>query len=138
MNELKYVLKTAASLKNMIIEMNEKRIELKRITKTAAMLLLSGNSVNSIPLEVVERCLDEQTQDGGWVSILDTMWNVFFLKQINEEKYRLNLIWGWNVCDVNVMKRVYGEVIQRYQQNTSDWYYFVIYYRTCWTENLKL
>lgn len=74
--------------------MNDKRIELKRITKTAAILLLSGNSVNSIPLEVVERCLNEQTQDGGWVSIVDTMWNAFFLKQINEEKYRLNIDLG--------------------------------------------
>lgn len=91
MNELKYVLKTASCLKNMIIEMNAKNIELKRITKTAALLLLSGISKNSIPQMVVDRCLNEQKQDGGWVSIVDTMWNVFFLKKLNEGKYTANI-----------------------------------------------
>lgn len=94
MNEMKYVLKTVSSLKNMIIEMNAKNIELKRITKTAAILLLSGISQNSIPQQVVERCLNEQKQDGGWVSIVDTMWNVFFLKELNKGKYARNIDLG--------------------------------------------
>jgi len=91
MNELKYILKTAASLKNMIIEMNEKNIELIRITKTSSLLLLSGISKNSIPQQVVTRCLNEQNEDGGWVSIVDTMWNVAFLKEMNKGEYTKNI-----------------------------------------------
>jgi len=94
MNELKYVLKTAASLKNMIIEMNAKNIELKRITKTSSLLLMSGISKNSIPQQVVSRCLNEQKDDGGWVSIVDTMWNVFFLKKLDEVVYSQNIQMG--------------------------------------------
>lgn len=94
MNELKYVLKAASSLKSMIIEMNSKNIELKRITKTAALLLVSGISKNSIPQQVIERCLKEQKHDGGWVSVADTMWNVFFLKELNAEKYSHNIDLG--------------------------------------------
>lgn len=94
MEELKYILKSASALKNMIVEMNSKNIELKRITKTAALLLLSGISPNSIPQVVVKRCLNEQNPDGGWVSIVDTMWNVFFLKEIDENKYLPNIAMG--------------------------------------------
>lgn len=91
MKELKHVLKTIASLKNMIIEMNEKEIELKRITKTSALLLMSGVSRNSIPQNIISRCLSQQNQDGGWVSIVDTMWNIFFLRQLDEKTFNSNI-----------------------------------------------
>jgi len=94
MEELKYVIKTVASLKNMIIEMNAKEIELKRITKTSSLLLLSGVSKNSIPPKIIERCLNDQHSDGGWVSIVDTMWNVFFLKKIDEKLFEKNINLG--------------------------------------------
>lgn len=71
----------------MLTEMNRKNIELVRITKTASLLMQSGVSINSIPSIIVERCLQEQNTDGGWVGVLDTMWNVFFLKKINESQF---------------------------------------------------
>ncbi|MEN6460836.1 MAG: hypothetical protein ABFC94_05630 [Syntrophomonas sp.] len=94
MKELKYAIKTIASLKNMIIEMNEKEIELKRITKTAALLLMSGVSKNSIPQNIVNRCLSQQNQDGGWVGIVDTMWNIYFLRGINDRQFKTNIDLG--------------------------------------------
>jgi squalene cyclase len=67
--------------------MDKKNLDLKRITKTASLLILSGLSVNSIPLSIIERCIKEQELDGGWIAIGDTAWNTFFLKLIGETKY---------------------------------------------------
>jgi len=78
---------TIRSLSNMISEMNSKKLEIKRITKTSSLLLLSGLTPNSIPDEIVHRVLSEQQKDGGWVSVVDTMWNSFFLSLFNREKY---------------------------------------------------
>ncbi len=94
MHNLKYLIKTAASLQNMIIEMNEKEIELKRISKTSSLLMLSGISKNSIPTNIIERCLDNQNSDGGWISIVDTMWNTFFLKSVDENTFERNINMG--------------------------------------------
>lgn len=71
----------------MVAEMNGKKIELKRITKTAALLIMSGMSPNSIPQPVVTRCLEEQHDDGGWAGVADTFWNVVFLQQIEANRY---------------------------------------------------
>lgn len=84
MNDL---LPTIMSLRNMTAEMNRKNLDLKRITKTASLLLLSGLSPNSIPGTIVKRCLGEQQPDGGWISTVDTMWNAFFLKTLDENKF---------------------------------------------------
>jgi len=81
MNDL---LPTLMSLRNMIGEMNRKNLDLQRISKTASLMLLSGLSRNSIPREIISRCLSEQHPDGGWVGIVDTMWNAFFLKLVDE------------------------------------------------------
>lgn len=85
------LLPTIMSLRNMIAEMNRKNLDLKRITKTASLLLLSGLSENSIPTAILQRCLNEQQQDGGWVSIADTTWNAYFLKLINPRRYKKNI-----------------------------------------------
>ncbi|OQX27549.1 MAG: hypothetical protein BWK80_04750 [Desulfobacteraceae bacterium IS3] len=86
-NELR-IIKAVGSLSAMLQEMNRKRLELRRITKTACFLRLAGISVNSIPEKIIERCINEQEKDGGWVSIVDTMWNVSFLKILNLVKYQ--------------------------------------------------
>ena len=78
---------TIRSLTNMIAEMNRKKLELKRITKTSSLLMLSGLTPNSILSEIIQRTIKEQRDDGGWVSIVDTMWNTFFLNLLNGEKY---------------------------------------------------
>lgn len=78
---------TIRSLSNMISEMNKKKLEIKRITKTASLLMMSGLSANSIPHDISERVLLEQNKDGGWVSVVDTMWNIVYLKLIDEKRY---------------------------------------------------
>ncbi|KUO50217.1 MAG: hypothetical protein APF76_10920 [Desulfitibacter sp. BRH_c19] len=85
------ILRTVISLRNMIAEMNRKNIELKRITKTSSILLMSGLSANSIPEHIVKRCLDEQHEDGGWAGIGDTIWNAFFLKQLGYSNFKDNI-----------------------------------------------
>jgi len=86
-NELR-IIKTIGSLRSMLQEMNRKGLELRRITKTACFLMLAGLSVNSIPEIIIERCINEQERDGGWISIVDTMWNVNFFKMLNSVKYQ--------------------------------------------------
>lgn len=49
--------------------------------------MCSGLSTNSIPGAITRRCLDEQHEDGGWVSIVDTVWNAFFLKTLDESRF---------------------------------------------------
>ena len=72
----------------MIAEMNRKHLDLKRITKTASLLINSGLSINSVPMAITRRCLIEQSEDGGWVSITDTMWNTYFLQLLGPRQYR--------------------------------------------------
>jgi hypothetical protein len=85
------LLPTIMSLRNMIAEMNRKNLDLKRITKTASLLLLSGLSNNSIPASIIERCLKKQQKDGGWVSTTDTLWNAYFLKLLDPLQYKKNI-----------------------------------------------
>ncbi len=87
---------TIRSLSNMIREMGKKKLELKRITKTASLLILSGVSSNSIPKNIIERVVDSQKKDGGWTSIVDTIWNCKFLELIDKEKYDKNILLGYD------------------------------------------
>lgn len=80
----------------MIREMNSKNLELKRITKTASLLLMSGVSPNSIPFAITERLLKEQNEDEGWISIVDTMWNTKYLQLIDPVIYHREISAGLN------------------------------------------
>jgi len=71
----------------MLLEMDKKEIEIKRITKTASLLISSGLSPNSISDKIIKKVINQQETDGGWVSVADTIWNTFFLSLINKEKY---------------------------------------------------
>ena len=106
MKSMRYFIRTVGSLKNMITEMNRKNIDIKRITKTASLLMMSGISPNSVPHSVVDRCLKEQDSDGGWVGIVDTMWNVFFLKKVDENQYQENIVIGLQY--LQTQKNKYG------------------------------
>ncbi|UCH96805.1 MAG: hypothetical protein JSV88_08120 [Candidatus Aminicenantes bacterium] len=87
-------LSTVVSLSNMVREMNRKNLDLNRITKTASLLMLSGLSGNSIPSGIIRRCLAEQREDGGWIAVVDTMWNTYFLKLLDPQKYKENIRQG--------------------------------------------
>jgi hypothetical protein len=79
---------TIRSLRGMIAEMDRKNLDLQRITKTASLLISSGLSANSIPAPIVRRCLDRQHNDGGWVSIVDTLWNAYFLQLLSPRRHK--------------------------------------------------
>ncbi|MGE5342303.1 MAG: prenyltransferase/squalene oxidase repeat-containing protein [Candidatus Omnitrophota bacterium] len=81
------LLSTTRSLSNMIREMNRKNLDLHRITKTASLMIMSGTSPNSIPTPIIERCINEQRNDGGWVSVVDTLWNACFLNLVKPHGY---------------------------------------------------
>ena len=88
MNSSINILRAVGSLKNMVLEMDQKGLELGRITKAASMLMMAGTSQNTIPESIVQRCLRNQCPDGGWVGVVDTVWNVSFLKWKGADDYK--------------------------------------------------
>lgn len=75
-----YSNKAVLSLLNMINEMYRKDIEIRRITKTCTLLLMSGLSRYDIPHCIIEKCLKSQNKDGGFIGNSDTIWNIKFLE----------------------------------------------------------
>ncbi len=74
----------------------EKEIELERIIRVAVLLMKIGvNQNNSIFQKIVKRCLAEQKNDGGWISVEDSIWCVTFLKEFEEysKEYKRGLDW---------------------------------------------
>lgn len=85
-----YTNKAILSLLNMTKEMFRKNIEISRISKTSATLILSGLSPKSIDKAIIERCVNTQFEDGGFVGNSDTIWNICLLKHFNE--YSANVV----------------------------------------------
>ena len=98
------VLKATVSLRAMLKEMLAKDLELKRITKTASLLLMSGLSPSSIPKKILDRCESEQDRDGGWVGIADTTWNVVFLSLYDKNRYQQIIDSGIKYLEANTNK----------------------------------
>ncbi|MBO5168925.1 MAG: terpene cyclase/mutase family protein [Phascolarctobacterium sp.] len=87
----KYENRAIMSLLNMCNEMFRKNIEIRRITKTCTLLLLSGLSPYDIPKKIVDKCIASQKDDGGFIGNTDTIWNIKFLEfypQFEVEKQR--------------------------------------------------
>ncbi len=85
----KYSNRAMLSLLNMTHEMYRKKIEISRITKTCALLMMSGLSPYDISKEILNSCLESQNDDGGFVGNTDTLWNIKFLSffpQYNTER----------------------------------------------------
>jgi len=85
----------------MVLEMERKNLELKRITKTATLLIMSGLSPNSIPARIPLKVIASQKNDGGWISILDTLWNIAFLKKLDYERYKVSIQLGLEFLSQN-------------------------------------
>ena len=98
------VLKATTSLRAMLKEMLAKELELRRITKTASLLLMSGLSPSSIPKRIIDRCKNEQNEDGGWVAITDTIWNVVFLSLYDKNTHQEIIDNGINYLEANTNK----------------------------------
>ena len=95
------ITRSAASLLNMTSEMLRKRLELKRITKVACHLLESGFNSPSLFESIAGRCLMEQHGDGGWVSVVDTIWNVRFLSLHDSDRHSREIMNGVKYLDEN-------------------------------------
>ena len=80
------VIKSACALTNMLNEMLKKKLELKRLTKAATLLQKSGFSSPQVFSLIEDICIRNQKPDGGWVSVVDTMWNVAFLEELDYKK----------------------------------------------------
>ena len=77
----------ASSLLNMIKEMMGKDLELKRMTKTATLLYECGFKSPALFNDLAGRCVRTQHEDGGWVAVVDTMWNMRFLSLLDASSY---------------------------------------------------
>lgn len=100
------IVRAASSLNNMVQEMIKKELELKRITKTAALLFDSGFVSPSTNAAVIAKCLNARYDDGGWVAVVDTMWNAYFLSLYK------------NSCDI--IKEAYKYIVAN-QGKTQIW-----------------
>lgn len=76
-----YTNKTTMALVNMIKEMFKKDIELGRIIKTSVLLIKSGVSKNCIDERIIEACVKNQHEDGGFIGNTDTIWSICLLQQ---------------------------------------------------------
>ena len=75
-----YANRATVSLLNMTREMYRKGIEIGRITKACALLLMSGLSRSNISDGIIDRCLHSQRPDGGFIGNTDTLWNIKLLE----------------------------------------------------------
>lgn len=89
------------SLLNMIKEMMGKDLELKRMTKTASLLFESGFRSPALFSDLADRCVRAQHDDGGWVAIVDTMWNMRFLSLLGAPQYNKVIERGTSYLDDN-------------------------------------
>ncbi|MDR3110662.1 MAG: terpene cyclase/mutase family protein, partial [Planctomycetaceae bacterium] len=82
-------------LLNMTRAMFDKGIENARITKTAALLLMSGVSPSCIDKKIVQSVADSQLDDGGWLGIGETFWSIAFLRFYSELKHKIPPALEW-------------------------------------------
>lgn len=95
----KYENRAIMSLLNMCNEMFGKNIEIRRITKVCALLLMSGLSPHDIPKKIIKKCLFSQKDDGGFIGNTDTLWNIKFLEFYPQYKEERNRAMEWLVSN---------------------------------------
>lgn len=93
-----YANRAILSLLNMTKEMFRKNIEIRRITKTSAMLIMSGLSPQDIPEYVIKRCIESQKIDGGFIGNTDTIWNIKLLGFFPEYHEQREKAINWLIC----------------------------------------
>lgn len=95
----KYENRAIMSLLNMCNEMFRKNIEIRRITKTCVLLLMSGLSPYDIPQKIIEKCIASQKDDGGFIGNTDTLWNIKFLEFYPQYENERNKAIQWFVSN---------------------------------------
>ena len=96
-----YTNRATLSLLNMTNEMNRKNIEISRICKTAAILLMTGLSPKHISSEILNKCVASQHQDGGFVGNSDTIWNIRLLNHYEQYHSNANQALHWLSTNAN-------------------------------------
>jgi prenyltransferase beta subunit len=76
-------------------EMFRKNIELGRIVKTSALLILSGVPPNCIDENIVKSCAESQFDDGGFTGNTDTIWSICLLQQYPAYTRQANAAIEW-------------------------------------------
>ena len=97
-----YTNRSTLSLIHMTEEMFRKKIELSRIIKTSALLILSGVSQNCIDECIVKACINSQFDDGGFAGNTDTIWSVCLLQQYKVYAQQVDSAIKWlkeNSCE---------------------------------------
>ena len=90
-----YTNRATVSLLNMTREMYRKNIEISRITKTAALLLMSGLNKSDLDQAIVKRCIESQNADGGFIGNTDTIWNIKLLEYYPEFRQHRDVAVQW-------------------------------------------
>jgi prenyltransferase beta subunit len=75
--------------------MFRKNIELSRIVKTSALLILSGVPPNCIDENIVNSCAESQFDDGGFAGNTDTIWSICLLRQYPAYARQTNAAIEW-------------------------------------------
>lgn len=94
-----YTNRATLSLLNMTREMYRKSIEIGRITKTCALLLMSGLSKQDVDSDIINRCLLSQKADGGFIGNTDTIWNCKLLEYYPEFREKRDIALQWLAQD---------------------------------------
>lgn len=76
----KYFEKAISGVESALTNLQSRKIEIRRITRPYALLLMAGYPNEKIPLEVVNACINSQHDDGGFIGNVDTIWNIKFLE----------------------------------------------------------
>jgi len=125
------------SLLNMTREMFRKNIEISRITKTYALLLMSGLSKHDLSPLVIEQCLHTQQADGGFVGNTDTIWNIKLLEYFPEFRTERDAAIRWLITDNGCRGRLWSQQAG-HAPDTGDWASLVHAARTGGRANLEL
>lgn len=73
-----------------------KEIELERICRVAVLLHQGGvNPNNSIFHKLAERCVSTQKEDGGWLSVVETMWCATYLYMFEDSSSQVEQAIYW-------------------------------------------
>lgn len=104
----RHILISAVSLTNMLGEMYRKGLELKRMTKAAALLSMMGYLPPAVFSAIKNRCVETQYPDGGWVAVVDAMWNLAFLQRFNPSGCAENIRNGYAYLESNTSGEIWG------------------------------
>ena len=79
-----------------------KNIEISRIIKIYCSLLITGVSVNSLNIKIIEKGLKMQFEDGGFSDNIDTAWYIKLLEYFPQYNFFRDKSFNWLKNNINV------------------------------------